>query len=68
MGIWKIAGKEWNRQDGKSSKEKTKKKKWKKRKEKETVKRAWEKKDEEEENGIPPTNIMIMVQNFLLFL
>ena len=68
MGIWKISGKEWNRQDGKSSKEKTKKKNEKKRKEKETVKRAWEKKDEEEENGIPPTNIMIMVQNFLLFL
>ena len=27
MGIWKIAGKEWNRQDGKSIKEKKKKEK-----------------------------------------
>ena len=38
MGIWKIAGKEWNRQDGKSSKEKTKKKK---KEKKEKKRKQW---------------------------
>ena len=52
MGIWKSVGKESNRQYGIGSKKKKRK--------------QWEK-DEKEESGISPTNIMIMLQNLLLF-
>ena len=61
MGIWKSVGKESNAQNGISSKKKKKKKRG-------NGEGCTREKDEKEENEISPTNIMIMLQNLLLFL